>query len=101
MPGIDKFKQDFALWEWMLTTMEGRPQADVEEIRLAIRGAWDNPELRQLWIDFVAEKARVAQDLRDIGKGSLERIKQRIANEAMTIHDAAQQSNAFKKTGKG
>lgn len=82
MPSVaEKFRDDFALWEWRLVFIENRPKSDIEEIRHVIRMAWENEKLRELWIDFVAVQAEESQKLRDLSRGITDRIKAKIEQE--------------------
>lgn len=74
---IDQFKVDFDLWEWRLRFIENQTDESIEDIKTAIRGAWDDKVLRQLWMDFVEEQADESRALRKIAADSLKRIKEK------------------------
>ena len=69
-----KFKKDFADWEWLLRE-DGETEEGIEEIRQAIRDDWHDEELRNLWIASVAERAAFRNELIELGKQAMERIK--------------------------
>ena len=49
-----EFARGFAAWEAKLRG-EGETSEGIAEIRQAVRDAWSNAELRELWIAFVRD----------------------------------------------
>jgi hypothetical protein len=74
---MNKFREDFELWEWQLRHLEKQPEESIAEIKETIRAAWENPELRELWIAHVKEKADQTRELWAMSKGITNRMKQK------------------------
>ena len=74
MSDLKQFKLDFADWEWLLKE-DGETKEGIEEIKMIIRNAWADDELRNAWINFVADQAKFRRELIAMSKGITERIK--------------------------
>jgi len=68
------FVLNFALYEQMLRD-DGEKQEGIDEIKQAIRDHWHDPELRQLWIEFINYEADFMRGIQAMAKGITERIK--------------------------
>ena len=74
MKPTKEFIENFALWEIELKE-DGETIETISEMKQVIRDSWNDPELRQLWINFVKERADFRRELIYMANGITQRIK--------------------------
>lgn len=85
-----EFVLDFALFEQRLRE-DGETQAGIDEIKQAVRDAWPNEEMRNLWTAHVRKEAEFMREIQQMTKDTFARIKaqQAAVKGQQTLTEAA------------